>query len=410
MHTDRETSTANPGPLSGLKILDLTLALAGPLSTQRLADMGADVIKVEEPRKGDFTRTGPMAGVVLGGETIPYLSLNRNKRSLAIDLKNARARDILLDLVRQCDVVVQNFRPGVAERLGIAYEQLTVVKPDIVYVSISGYGNKGPKVKSPGQDLLVQSFSGMVGHAGTHEGGPHPAPVYMVDVATSHLASEGILAALLQRMRTGKGCHVQVSLLGAALELQLQELTTVLTAGHRPLRGAAPYASVWMEPPYGIYEVADGHIAIAQSDLTVIADVLHSRRLASRARQRPKDEESAAMQAWRDDIYAILSEEVTQWRRDELVEALSTKGVWCGPVLDVEETIVHPQCEGMFTEIEHPRAGTVRTLAPNIHFSTAAPSPLRPAPMLGQDSVQILRDAGVAPEEIEQLKRTKVIA
>jgi crotonobetainyl-CoA:carnitine CoA-transferase CaiB-like acyl-CoA transferase len=372
--------------------------------------MGADVIKVEEPRRGDFTRAASMAGVMLDGETIPYLSLNRNKRSLAIDLKDARAKEILLDLVKTCDAVVQNFRPGVAERLGMGYEQLKTLKKDIIYVSISGYGDTGPMVKRPGQDLLVQSFSGIVGNAGTTEGGPHPAPVYLVDVSTSHLASEGILASLLQRNRTGEGCHVKVSLLGAALELQLQEITTVLTTGHRPPLGSAPYASVWMEPPYGIYKVADGHIAIAQSSLTDIAEVLDSRPLAELAIKRPEDADSAAMQKWRDQVHEVVARELRPKVRDALIETLTAKGVWCGPVLDIEETVAHPQCVDMFMEYIHPRAGVVRTLAPNIHFSTATSQSVRPAPILGEHGPEILESLGITSAEIARLKQEKVIA
>ena len=407
MTTEKQASET--GPLSGIKILDLTLALAGPLSTQRLADMGANVIKVEEPKRGDFTRTSPMAGIFLNGETIPYLSLNRNKRALAIDLKNTQGKEVLLELVRKADVVVQNFRPGVAERLGISYEELKAIKPDIIYLSISGYGSKGPMVKRPGQDLLVQCFSGMVGHAGAHDHGPHPSPVYLVDVTTSHLASEGILAALLQRARTGEGCHVEVSLLGAALELQLQELMTYMSTGRRPLRSKAPYASVWMEPPYGTYKVKNGYVAIAQSDLKVIAGVIQSDDLLGLAGQRPVDTLPAEMQTWRDKVYILLAEKLVVWNRDELVAALTEKEVWCGPVLDMEETIKHPQCAGMFAEMHHETAGKILGVAPNIHFSNVQNQPLRAAPKLGQHSTEILLEVGIKPEVVSQLRRDKVI-
>jgi crotonobetainyl-CoA:carnitine CoA-transferase CaiB-like acyl-CoA transferase len=211
------------GPLQGLRVIDLTLAMAGPLSTQRLADMGAEVIKVEGPARPDFTRTAVMADVMLGGETTPYLTLNRNKKSLALDLKSDAGREVFLRLVKTADALVQNFRPGVAERLGVGYAALSALRPELVYVSISGYGDDGPMVERPGQDLLVQAFSGLTWNAGTADGPPHPSPVYMIDVMASHLASEGVLAGVIRRMRTGRGGEVKVSLLGAALEVQIQE-------------------------------------------------------------------------------------------------------------------------------------------------------------------------------------------
>ena len=158
------------GPLAGLRIIDLTLAMAGPLSTQRLADMGADVIKIEGPKRPDFTRSAVMADVTLGGETTPYLTLNRNKKSIALDLKLAEGRTVLLKLAKTADALVQNFRPGVAERLGVGYADLSALRPELVYVSISGYGDEGPMIERPGQDLLVQAFSGLTWNAGTMTG------------------------------------------------------------------------------------------------------------------------------------------------------------------------------------------------------------------------------------------------
>lgn len=392
------------GPLAGLRIVDLTLAMAGPLSTQRLGDMGAEVIKIEGPTRPDFTRVAPMADIHLGGETTPYLTLNRNKKSLALDLKSDAGRDVLYRLIRIADAVVQNFRPGVADRLGIGYATLSALKPDLVYVSISGYGDEGPMVERPGQDLLVQAFSGLTWNAGSSDALPHPSPVYMIDVMASHLASEGVLAGILQRMRTGKGSEVKVSLLGAALEVQIQELSTYFTTGRMAPRGTQPYASTWMEPPYGIYRTADGWLAIAQSSLAAIAEVLKSEPLAKLAKEKPADQEDRdGINAWRDRIYPVVAAALLSWNTDDAVKAFFDKGVWSGPVNDYETIRRHPQFASYFVTYDHPRAGPITTTAPSIRFSTDPAPRLIGAPALGEHTADILKTLGYSPSETKDL-------
>ena len=398
------------GPLDGIRVVDLTLALAGPLCSQRLGDMGAEVIKVEGPKRPDFTRDAPMCGVRLGGETTAYLSLNRNKRSLALDLKDAAAREAFMDLVRTADVVLQNFRPGVAERLGVSYADLEATNPRLIYVSISGYGDEGPLTAWPGQDLLVQSFSGTTMNAGTADGLPHPSPIYIVDVAASHNACEAVLAGLVQRARTGRGLEAKVSLLRAVLEVQIQEITTYLSTGRLGARGHAPYASTWMEPPYGIYATTDGHLAIAQSDLAVVAEALELPELARLKNERPDDADRDAIAAWRDRVHPVLADRLRGMTTDETFERLYGHGVWCAPVQDYAQLHAHPQAGGVFADIEHPTAGRLRTLAPAIRFSTQGQPPLRPAPRLGQDSDAVLREAGVAEERITALREAGALA
>lgn len=399
-----QTNTAGEGPLAGLRIVDLTLAMAGPLSTQRLGDMGAEVIKVEGPTRPDFTRVAPMADVHLGGETTPYLTLNRNKKSLALDLKSDTGREVLYRLVRTADAVVQNFRPGVADRLGIGYATLSALKPDLVYVSISGYGDEGPMVERPGQDLLVQAFSGLTWNAGASDALPHPSPVYMIDVMASHLASEGVLAGIIQRQRTGKGSEVKVSLLGAALEVQIQELSTYLTTGRMAPRGTQPYASTWMEPPYGIYRTVDGWLAIAQSSLQAIAGVLESEPLAKLAQEKPADpEDRERINVWRDRIYPVVAAALLSWKTDDAVVAFFTKGIWSGPVNDYEAVRNHPQFASYFVTYDHPRAGAITTTAPSIRFSTDPAPRMAGAPALGEHTADILQILGYSQAEANDL-------
>ncbi|MGH9642632.1 MAG: CaiB/BaiF CoA transferase family protein, partial [Terriglobales bacterium] len=321
-------------PLKGIRVLDFTIAMAGPLATQRLGDLGADVIKVES-FGGDLTRVFRLCGVDVKGETTSYLALNRNKRALALNLKCEDGREIVRRLVRDADVVLQNFRPGVADRLGIGYEHLSKINRRIVYVSISGYGEAGPLKSAPGQDLLVQSFSGMLYSAGAADSDPHPAPSYVVDTCASHLATSAVLAGLVQRTRTGRGLHARVSLLAAALEIQCQEVMTYLRTGELAPRGRAPYASVWLEPPYGVYPTADDWIALSQNDNRLIADAVGSSRMLELVEAQPDRKRASRAQVleWRDEMHAALQAALRARPTAEWVAKLSARGVWCGAVL-----------------------------------------------------------------------------
>ena len=405
-----QTTQYSSGPLKGIKVLDLTLALAGPLCTQRLGDMGAEIIKIEAPNRGDFTRTAKMRDVLLGGETTCFLSINRNKKSAAIDLKTPDGQALFFRMVKQADVVIQNMRPGVAERLGITFEALKAHNPKVVYVSISGYGDFGPMLPRPGQDLLVQAFSGTTFNAGTADSLPHPSPVYIVDVAASHNACEAVLAGLIQRDRQGLPVEAKVSLLAAVLEIQIQEITTHMTTGRTGQRGHSPYSSTWMEPPYGIYRTKDGFIALAQSSLSTIAEVLGSAALATLSQTRPDPENDAEMLVWRDAIFPVLQVCLLNEETDDAVTRLDAAGVWCGPVLDYDGLIAHPQSQGLFTQIDHPRAGPIKTLAPAISFSTHHNPELTGAPALGEHTSEVLAGFGLSHVEIDSLLQQGVVA
>src|SRR5690606_2509631 len=201
--------TSATGPLAGLRVLDLTIALAGPMCSQRLGEMGANIIKIEAPGGGDFSRYSTMAGITKFGDATTFVTLNRNKRSLILDLKAEAGREALYRMVRDADVLIQNFRPRVAGRLGIDYATLSAINPRLVYGSISGYGEDGPLKDRPGQDLLLQSFAGLTLNGGRASELPHPSPLYMVDVSASHLLTEGVLAALVARGVTGRGQEIK---------------------------------------------------------------------------------------------------------------------------------------------------------------------------------------------------------
>ncbi len=402
-------NTAGRGPLSGLKVLDLTIAMAGPLCTQRLGEMGADIIKIEAPGGGDFSRKSPMAGITKFGDSTCFLTLNRNKRSIILDLKSDGGRGVLYRMAKDADVVIQNFRPRVASKLGIDYATLREINPRLVYAGISGYGDEGPLRDRPGQDLLLQSFTGLTMNAGRASGLPHPSPLYMVDTSASHLACEGILAALVARGRTGVGQEIKVSMVGAIMEMQIQELTSHMATDAAPRRSESPAASIWMEPPYGIYAGASGHIALAQGDIALIGEIIGVPVLAELKAKRPPQSDVAALGKWRDAIYdaiaaKLATEPVSHW------DALLTEhGVWCGVVNDYDTFLAHPQTKNYLATINHPLGGEYTTVAPAIRFSDDPTPDLRAAPMYGAHTRDVLQQAGFTADEINALLDANVV-
>lgn len=398
--------------LAGTRVLDFTIAMAGPLATQRLAELGAEVIKVEVPHTGDLTRVFAVGGAKVDGSGAAYFALNHNKRSICVDLKSEAGQKVIAQLVRQCDVVIQNFRPGVAERLGIDYPALAAIRPDIVYASISGYGEDGPLVDAPGQDLLVQSFSGLTFNAGTYGDAPHQSPVFMIDTTASHLATSGILAALVQRGRTGRGDHVKVSLLGAALEMQSQELAAYSLNGRTNSRTNARYANVWLDPPYGIFRTRDGWIAFAQNDLSVMAEVFASDALAALA---PRQSESGGpansdeWRAWREEVFCVLEAEIAKWQTDALVESMSAARIWCGPVNDYDALTSHPQARRYLEKVTLADGREVIVPRNAIIAENATTPPFRHPPGLGADTEAVLQELGLSAQEIAEHRASGVI-
>ncbi len=398
-----DLSATNRGPLTGLRVLDLTIALDGPMCTQRMGEMGADIVKVEAPGGGDFSRYSTMAGVTKFGDATTFVTLNRNKRSLILDLKSDAGREVLYRMVKDADVLVQNFRPRVASKLGIDYATLSAINPRLVYGSISGYGEDGPLKDRPGQDLLVQSFTGLTMNAGRASGLPHPSPLYMVDVSASHLLTEGVLAALVARGVTGRGQEIKVSMVSAIMEMQIQELTSYMSTEAPPTRSDSPQVSIWMEPPYGIYACTDGHLALAQVDLNVLAEVIGAPELKAYKASRPKQTDSAALMQWRDDIYNAVAAKLSTDTVAHWDVLLTEHGLWCGMVNNYERFLGHPQTQRYLTIMTHSKGGEYRTVAPAIRFSEQPAPDLRGSPRYGEHSREVLLDAGFSVEEIDKL-------
>jgi crotonobetainyl-CoA:carnitine CoA-transferase CaiB-like acyl-CoA transferase len=392
-----------PGPLSGYRIVDLTSNVAGPLATMILADQGADVIKVEAPDGGDATRAG---GNRRAGYTASFLNNNRNKRSIVLDLKKPAAVAALLRLASGADAFVQNFRPGVVERLGIGEEAVRAVSPNIVYVSISGFGEKGPFAEKPAYDPVIQGFSGLATiQAGSDEARPRLLRTILPDKLTAITASQAITAALLARERSGKGQHVRLSMLEAVLAfLWASDMGNQTFVADEPSRQEAASALDL------IYDTADGYMTVAaltDRQWAGLARVvghpewLEDERFKTPAlRQQNIDARLELTQE------ALLARPAAQW-----LERLTAAQVPCGPVLTRNQVIRHPQVEALrlVVETKHERAGRLRQARAAARFSKTPPEIRRGAPALGAHTGEILAEFGYSPGEIEVLRAERAI-
>ena len=392
------------GILTGYRVLDCSIAMAGPFAAQRLGDLGADVIKVE-PTSGEWQRHTSAGGIKGNRINVSFLSLNRNKRSLAVDLKDPDGKAVLLELVKTADVFLQNYRPGVAKRLGVDYETLSKINPRLVYVSISGYGEDGPYLNRPGQDLVLQGMSGAMLSAGREGEPPNAAGQYLVDGITAYTAFEGALAALLHRERTGEGQLVQVNMLDAITTIQMQELS-VFTVGHKPqVRSAEPHAHVYIRAPYGAFATSDGFIIVAFPKLANLGQTIGEPSFLD------MDDE---VDTWtkRDEIFAKTRDRLKTKTTAEWLELLRAADIWCGPVYGYADLVEDEQIKhnGTFVEYEHPTEGHVKTPGFPIRFSKTPSTVERGAPVVGQHSRDVLREAGFDDAAIEQLLAKGAVA
>jgi crotonobetainyl-CoA:carnitine CoA-transferase CaiB-like acyl-CoA transferase len=389
--------------LSGYRVLDCTIAMAGPFAAQRLGDLGADVIKVE-PVNGEWQRWVSAGGARGNKINVSFLSLNRNKRSLAVDLKSADGKAILLELVKTADVFVQNYRPGVAGRLGVDYDTLVRINPRLVYVSMSGYGEDGPYRDRPGQDLVLQGMSGAMLSAGRASEPPVPAGQYLVDAVTAYVAFEGALAALLHRERTGEGQLVQVNMLDAVATLQMQELSVFSVAGKPQKRSSEPHAHVYIRAPYGAFATKDGFIIVAFPSLKTLGSAIGEPSFLE------MDDET---DAWtrRDEIFAKTRLRLLLRTSAEWFEIFAKADIWSGPVYGYAELMADPQIahNGTFIEYVHPTEGTVRTPGFPIRFSKTPSTVDRGAPLTGQHSREVLREVMFSDSRIDDLVAAGVV-
>jgi crotonobetainyl-CoA:carnitine CoA-transferase CaiB-like acyl-CoA transferase len=330
-----DSSKTDSRPLAGLLVLDMSQFLSGPSAALRLADLGADVIKIERPKQGDLCRQLYISNLELDGDSTLFHTINRNKRSYEADLKNPEDLARVRKLIERADVLIQNFRPGVMEGIGLDYEKVRAINPRLVYGVITGYGTQGPWVKLPGQDLLVQSRSGLVWLNGDASQGPVPFGLAVADMlAGAHLV-QGLLACLVRRGITGKGGLVEASLLESTLDFQFEVLTTHLNDGRRsPSRSTVNNAHAYLGAPYGIYKSADGYLALAMGSVTRLGELLECEALAAFSDPRSWFEQ-------RDEIKQVLVAHIATRPTAEWLAKLEAADYWCAPVMEWNELLEH---------------------------------------------------------------------
>ena len=391
-------------PLEGVRVLDLSRVFAGPLCGQVLADFGADVIKVEHPGRGDDTRDW---GMRIGKtETTYYNSMNRNKRSITVDLQTPEGVKIIHSLLPQCDVVIQNFKTGGAEKLGLGYEQLKAIKPDLIYCSVSGYDSSGPEAKRPGYDLVIQAEAGLMAINGEASQPPLKFGVAAVDMMTGMYAAQAVLAALFRRERTGKGRHIEMALYDCGLMITGYYGLDALLLGHDPQRYGNAHPSI---VPYGMYDAADGPLIIgvgnnAQFDkfcrqVVQRPDIVEDPRFATNV-ERAKN---------RLVLSPMLKELIASFPRDVLLERLSAAGIPCGKVAGLDEALTSERTRrgGLLQEMPHPVAGTTHVFAPPYRLDGQR-LPIRNAPpTLGAATRDVLQQLLQLPEAELQALRDK---
>ena len=321
-------------PLDGLLVVDLSQFLAGPYASLRLQDLGASVVKVERPDGGDLSRRLYLTDTEIGGDSTIFHAINRGKRSLALDLKNQGDLDVLRGLLGRADVLIQNFRPGVIERLGLDFASVRAINARIVYGSITGYGDEGPWMGLPGQDLLAQARSGLMWLNGDETQGPVPFGLAVADMLAGAALAHGILAALVRRGISGKGAHVQTSLLEALVDFQFEVLTTHLNDGGRlPRRSAFRSAHAYLAAPYGVYPTKDGFLALSMTPIAKLADLLGIDALA------PYRDDPSTWFSARDEIKAIIAQRLAAGTAEHWLAILQPADIWCARVLQWPELL-----------------------------------------------------------------------
>jgi crotonobetainyl-CoA:carnitine CoA-transferase CaiB-like acyl-CoA transferase len=393
-------------PLDGLLVIDLSRVLAGPYCTMQLADMGATVIKIEIPSSGDDTRAyGPP---FLNGESTYFMSVNRNKKSMTLNLKQARGKEILQQLLQKGDVLVENFRPGTLDGLGFGYDAVHGLNPRLIYCSISGFGQTGPYAQRPGYDLIAQAEGGVMSLTGEPDSSPVKVGLSFADITAGMNAFSGILLALLARQQTGKGQRVDVSLLDCQVALLTYQAGIYFATGKSPERLGNKHPSI---TPYETFEASDGHIIIACGNqgfwakfckLAALEHLLADDRFTT-MKQRVEN---------RLELTPLVATAIKTRTRREWYELLDREGIPCGLIKDVAEVCTDPQvlARDMVVQLNHPTAGTIRVNGVPIKLSTTPGEVTDPPPLLGQQTDMILAEIlGYTANQIAELRQLKAV-
>lgn len=373
-------------PLAGLVVVDLCQFLSGPYASLRLQDLGARVIKIERPDGGDLSRRLYLSDTEIGGDSTIFHAINRSKESLALDLKAPADLASLKKLLGKADVMLQNFRPGVIERLGLDYDAVKAINPRIVYGSITGYGSEGPWVQRPGQDLLAQARSGVMWLNGDEDQGPVPFGLAIADMLAGAAMAQGVLASLVRRGITGTGAHVETSLLEALVDFQFEVLTTHLNDGRRvPKRSNFRSAHAYLSAPYGVYPTSDGYLAIAMTPLGRLADLFELEALA------PYCDAPASWFTHRDEIKQIIAKRLATEPTEHWLSILEPADIWCAKVLswpELLETEGFKELDMLQTVTRNDDVSILTTRSP-LRINGRRPVTTRAAPQIGEQSAKI---------------------
>ena len=394
--------TARLSPLHGIKVLDVSRVLAGPWCTQNLADLGADVIKVERPEVGDDTRTwGPPYLKDENGnntsESAYYLSTNRNKRSITIDFSQPEGAELVREMAKSCDIFVENFKVGGLKKYGLDYESLRELNPALIYCSITGFGQTGPLSHLPGYDFMIQGMGGLMSITGERDGlpgaGPQKAGVAVTDIITGMYATVGVLGALQERNRSGLGQHIDVALLDSHVAMLANQNLNFMTTGEAPKRFGNAHQNV---VPYQVFESSDGHLIVATGNdgqYRAYCKAIGRPELAD----DPKYLKNSDRLEHRDELIAILTEVMKTGTRDEWIGKLQAVGVPSGPINNLEQVFDNPQVKAreIWKEIEHPVAGKAPTTASPIRYSETPVQYRKAPPLLGEHTTEILAEFGL---------------
>lgn len=401
--------TDSPGTeraLSGVRVLDLSRILAGPFCTMMLGDLGAEVIKVERPGAGDDTRTwGPPFA---GGESAYFLCCNRNKRSITVDLGKPQGRELVRELAKASDVLVENFTPGLMKRFGLDYETLSALNPRLVYCSITAYGQDGPYRDRPGYDMVLSAVGGLMWITGERDGNPCKVGVAITDVLTGVYTSGAITAALLSRERSGRGQYIDCSLLDAQVAALANIASNYLVAGQEATRWGTAHESI---VPYQVFPTKDRPIAIAAANQKLWESFC---RVVGREEwlQDPRFESNPKRVENRDVLLPLVAEAMAEKSCDEWMELLLEAAIPCGPVNNMQSLFADPQVRhrGMIAEVPHPTIGTLRLTGVPIKYGSTPGEVRLPPPLLGQHTDEILSSVlGYPPERIASLRREGVV-